>query len=33
MEGASYRIRESGQELRMSALQGCKVYGLGYTVM
>jgi hypothetical protein len=26
---ASYRIRDKGQELRMSVLQGCKTYGIG----
>ena len=29
MDGASYWIQDKGQELRMSALQGRKAYGLG----
>jgi hypothetical protein len=29
MDSASYRIRDKGQELRKSALQGCEAYGLG----
>jgi uncharacterized protein (UPF0303 family) len=29
MDSALYRIRDKEQELRMSALQGSKAYGLG----